>query len=95
MIKFETMSAAEIGRLVNSRKVKPIEVIEYFENRINENNSKINAFVYTKFDEAKERAKEIEDKLNAGTDIGPFAGVPFALKDFLSWACDFFGIVLF
>ena len=81
--KLELYSASELGQLVNERKIKPSEVIEYFKNRILERNPSINAFVYTKFDEAMELALKQDQMLLEGKYIGPFAGVPFGLKDFL------------
>ncbi|MCR5151085.1 MAG: hypothetical protein K6B52_07655, partial [Clostridiales bacterium] len=82
-IKLENLSACEIGKLVNSRTVSPTYVLRYFEKRIKERNSSINAFVYTAFDEAYENAKRLEERLENGEYCGVFAGVPFALKDFL------------
>ena len=82
-IKLEYLSASEIGRLVNNKQITPTEVLDYFIERINKYNDKVNAFVYTKFDYAYEKAKELESRLNKGENLGVFAGVPFALKDFL------------
>ena len=79
----EYMSAADIGRAVNNREITPSEVIEYFIKRIEERNSDTNAFTYTKFDYAREEAKKLEERLSRGEYCGPFASVPFALKDFL------------
>ena len=81
--KLEDLSAAEIGHLVNTRLIKPTEVLTYFEDRITRLNKSINAFVYTKFDEAYTIALKQEELLSQGEVLGPFAGVPFALKDFL------------
>lgn len=83
MKNLELLSAAEIGREVNAGHISPTEVVRYFEERIEEHNQDLNAFVYTKFEYAEEAAKELEARLAAGEDVGPFAGVPFALKDFL------------
>ena len=79
----ESLSAAELGRLVNEEKLDPEEVIEYFIRRIDEKNKDLNAFTYTKFDYARSEAKRLKARLASGEDIGPFAGVPFVLKDFL------------
>lgn len=79
----ESYSAAEIGRAVNSGKISPTEVIKFFEQRIEKRNKSLNAFVYTKFEYAEKSAKIIEQRLFEGEKVGPFAGVPFALKDFL------------
>ncbi len=82
-MKLETCSAAEIGRLVHRGEVSPVEVVDYFARRIEQRNPSLNAFVYTRFEEGREAAKALEARLTKGERIGPFAGVPFALKDFL------------
>ena len=81
--RLETLSAAELGRAVKSGHVTPTEAVDYFARRIERRNSSINAFVYTRFSEAREAAKLLESRLARGEDPGPFAGVPFAMKDFL------------
>ena len=84
MDELKDMSAIEIGKAVNNKQISPTEVLQYFEKRIEEENPKLNAIVYTKFDEAYERAKELEKELDKGEHkYLPLAGVPFALKDFL------------
>lgn len=79
--ELEKMSAYEIGKLVNDKVFTPIEVVKYFEDRIDNRNKRINAFTYTKYLEAEQYALELEKRLD--TEYLPFAGVPFALKDFL------------
>ena len=83
MEKLELYSAAEIGRLVNRHQLSPTETTEYFAKRIEKRNKSINAFVYTKFEEAIKSAKALEKRILKGENVGPFAGVPFGLKDFL------------
>ena len=83
MKELKNLSAVEIGRMVNSGEVSPTEVLDYFFKRIQVLNPKLNAFTYLKKEEAYERVKELESKLIEGEYVGPFAGVPFALKDFL------------
>ena len=82
-MKLETLSGLDLGSLVNKHEVSPTEVIKYFADRIETRNPSINAFTYTKIDEALEEAKMIEDKLLVGESVGKFAGVPVGLKDFL------------
>ncbi|MCR5232091.1 MAG: amidase [Acholeplasmatales bacterium] len=95
-IKLEYLSALEIGELVNDKKITPTEVLEYFEKRIKERNKSINAFTYTKFDEAYKEALKLEERLKKGEYCGMFAGVPFALKDFLpskkGWTHSYGGV---
>ena len=79
----EALSAAELGREIGTGHITPTEVIEHFVRRIEARNPSLNAFVYTKFEYALAEAKKLEARLARGEEIGPFAGVPFALKDFL------------
>lgn len=81
--KLENLSASQIGEAVRTKKISPIEVVEYFKQRIIANNEKINAFVYEAFSYAEKEAVKLQKRIDAGEDVGPFAGVPFALKDFL------------
>lgn len=82
-MSLEYLSAAEIGNLVNNKELKALEVLEFFKDRIEKRNKRINAFVYTKFEEAEQKALEMEEYVMQGLYVGPFAGVPFGLKDFL------------
>ena len=82
-MELERLSGLELGALVNKGEIKPSEVIEYFERRIEARNSSLNAFVYTKFDDAYEEARKLEERIMSGEDAGPLAGVPVGLKDFL------------
>ena len=95
-MKLEYLSALEIGELVNSKRITPTEDLDYFIDRINKRNKSINAFVYTKFDYAYGQAKILEERLKKGENLGVFAGVPFALKDFLpskkGWSHSFGGV---
>lgn len=82
-MKLETLTASELGNKVNNHEITPTQVVDYFLDRIDKKNKDINAIVYVKPEDAYNRAKELEAKLDADEYCGPFAGVPFALKDFL------------
>lgn len=82
MKELKDFSAFEIGFMVRTEEVSPTEVLDYFFERIKDYKA-LNAFIYTKEEEAYERARELERRIALGEDLGPFAGVPFALKDFL------------
>ena len=79
--KLELLSASELGDLVNRKVLTPTYVLDYYLRRIEKYNGRINAFTYLEVEYAKNRAKEIEERINKGEYVGPFAGVPFALKD--------------
>ncbi len=81
--KLETLSAAALGAAVGKGTLSPTQVVDYFARRIETRNPSLNAFVYTRFDHARAAAKALEARLARGENPGPFAGVPFGLKDFL------------
>src|ERR1700730_5697169 len=80
---FEVMTAAEIARQVNGKRISPTEVLEGAIARIEARNPVVNAFVYTAFDEARAAAKTLEARLAEGEHLGVLAGVPTAMKDLL------------
>ena len=82
-MELERLSAAELGRLIRAGHVTPTEAVSFFAARIERRNPSLNAFVYTRIEDALQAAKQLEQRLHDGEDPGPFAGVPFALKDFL------------
>lgn len=82
-IKLENLSGVEIGKLVNSGELLPTEIIQYFFDRIKKRNHSITAYTYTRYEEAMQAARELEERLNTSSNCGPLAGVPVCLKDFL------------
>ncbi|HAU50816.1 MAG TPA: amidase, partial [Clostridiales bacterium] len=82
-MELEKLSGVELGKEVLSGRITPTEVIRYFQARIEKRNPSLNAFTYTKFDDAFSEAKALEEKLLRHEEVGPLAGVPVGLKDFL------------
>lgn len=79
----ELLSGLQLGTMVNRKILSPLEVLDYFEERIAERNPSINAFTYLNFEDARNEAAILEKRILDGEYCGPFAGVPTALKDFL------------
>lgn len=98
-MELEKLSGIELGQLVNRKVVSPVEVIKYFQKRVEAINPTLNAFTYTKFDEALEEAKIQEKLILEGCSPGPLAGVPVGLKDFLpakrGWTASHGGVKSF
>jgi amidase/aspartyl-tRNA(Asn)/glutamyl-tRNA(Gln) amidotransferase subunit A len=82
-MELEKLSGVELGSMAKRGDVAPTEVIDYFFNRIEKRNPGLNAFVYTKYDDAIKEAKVLETLLAKHEEVGPLAGVPIGLKDFL------------
>lgn len=89
-------SAAEIARLVRQKAVSPVEVMAAAIARIEAGNPRLNAFVYTAFDEARAAARTAEQAVMDGGPLGPLHGVPVAIKDLFDfkpgWPATFGGI---
>jgi Asp-tRNA(Asn)/Glu-tRNA(Gln) amidotransferase A subunit family amidase len=75
------MSAAELALRIRRRDLSPVEVVDAFLNRIAEQNSDLNAFVLVLDDSARQAAREAEQALTSGKDLGALHGVPIAIKD--------------
>lgn len=93
---FAYVSAAELARRVRDRQVSPVELVEAFANRIEERNPSLNAFVFTDIDGARQAARQAEQAVVDGADLGPLHGVPTAIKDLFDfkpgWPATFGGI---
>ncbi len=89
-------SATEIALLIRQRQLSPVEVIDAFLDRIEARNPSINAFIFVGAEDARAAAKEAEQAVMKGSDLGPLHGVPVAIKDLFDfkpgWPATFGGI---
>jgi 1-carboxybiuret hydrolase len=77
----QSLSAAEIAQAVAARKLSALEATEAALARIAKHDSVLNAFTDVTADRARAKAKSVDAAIAAGQDIGPLAGVPFAVKN--------------
>lgn len=82
------LSGVQLAKLIRQRKVKCIDVIQAYINRIVDVNPQINGIVKYRFEEAKKEAHAVDKKLleNREDDATlekkwPFLGVPFTVKE--------------
>jgi len=75
-----TKSATELARLIRTRTISPVEVVEAHLRRIERINPQLNAIV-TLAPDALEQARAAESALTTGGEIGPLHGVPLTVKD--------------
>jgi amidase len=89
-------SATAMAAAVRSRELSPVEIVDYFLDRIAERNPSLNAFVFLAADEARDSARRAEKAVLDGDELGPVHGVPTALKDLFDfnpgWPATFGGI---
>jgi amidase len=75
--EYEQYDGLGLADLVRKQEVSPEELCEAAIERIEEKNPEINAVITPMFDKARAAAKTIKPE-------GPFAGVPFLLKDLMA-----------
>ncbi|MEK6303611.1 MAG: amidase [Acidobacteriota bacterium] len=74
-------SATTLAEMIRTKSASPVEVVEAHIRRIEEVNPKLNAFVTTTFDRAREEARSAEQRIARGESVGPLHGVPVSVKD--------------
>ncbi|HEY2044310.1 MAG TPA: amidase [Jatrophihabitans sp.] len=77
----ELPTAVQIAGAVRSGTWSAADVIQKALDRTNLLNSKLNALVAFRFDEALAEARRIDERVLAGLPVGRLAGVPFTVKD--------------
>ena len=76
-LEYEQYDGLGLAELVRSKQVTPAELVEAAIQRIERHNPRLNAVVYTLYDQARSVAQgRLPD--------GPFHGVPFLLKDLIA-----------
>jgi 1-carboxybiuret hydrolase len=76
-----SLSAADIASAVASGRTGATKIIEAALARIREHDPVLNSFTAVTEDRALKRAKAIDAAHGRGAQIGPLAGVPFAVKN--------------
>jgi len=75
------MSASEIAQAVVARKLSAVEVTEAALVRIRKHDQILNSFTDVTAERARAKAREVDTAIAAGKNVGPLAGVPFAVKN--------------
>jgi aspartyl-tRNA(Asn)/glutamyl-tRNA(Gln) amidotransferase subunit A len=75
------LSATELGGLIASREISPLEAVEAYLARISEVHGKLNAYITVCADQAREEARQAGEEIARGEYRGPLQGVPVGVKD--------------
>jgi aspartyl-tRNA(Asn)/glutamyl-tRNA(Gln) amidotransferase subunit A len=78
---FRTVTVAELAGRVTDRSMTASEVVAAALDRIERFDAELGAFVAVDADAALAEADAIDQRIAAGEDVGPLAGVPLAVKD--------------
>ncbi|MGM9486979.1 amidase [Ideonella sp. YS5] len=76
-----SLSAVELRRLIGSREVSPVELLDACIARIEAVNPYVNAVTATCFDRAREEARAAERAVLDGRPLGLLHGLPMGVKD--------------
>jgi Asp-tRNA(Asn)/Glu-tRNA(Gln) amidotransferase A subunit family amidase len=75
------MAATDLGRLIGSREISPVEVADAVLSRIERLNPILNAYLTVTADLARQQAKTAEARASRGELLGPLDGIPYSVKD--------------
>ena len=74
------MNIIEKSQSIRNHETTALENLEGFIKRINKDNPKIKAFLELNTDEALKKAKQIDDKIKDGQNVGNLAGLVIGIK---------------
>ncbi|GMO12650.1 MULTISPECIES: AtzE family amidohydrolase [unclassified Bradyrhizobium] len=75
------MTASEIAGAVAARKMSALDATEAALSRIKQHDGVLNSFTDVTADRARAKARAVDADIAAGKEVGPLAGVPFAVKN--------------
>lgn len=76
-----TLSITEAQRLIVSRALSPVELVEAFLDRIAAVDGTIHSYILVMAEQARGAARQAAAEIGAGRWRGPLHGIPFAVKD--------------
>ena len=74
-------SVAQLGQLIQSKQVSPVEVAQAFLARLEGLQPTLNSYITLVEEESLGAARQAEKEIQGGTYRGPFHGIPVGLKD--------------
>jgi aspartyl-tRNA(Asn)/glutamyl-tRNA(Gln) amidotransferase subunit A len=80
------LTIADAARLIERRRLSPVELTDALLARIQALDPQLNAFLLPTPEKAREQAKAAEREIMAGRYRGPLHGIPFGLKDIYATA---------
>ena len=84
MIDITNLTIQEASKLLASKQLKAVEVVNLFLARAENLNKKLNCFITISRDHALKSAKKVDKLIANNQKLNPLAGIPLALKDLYS-----------
>lgn len=83
MLDFSNLTIKHLSKLIASREISCLEVVDATMERIQKLNPKLNAFITVLDQPAKREAKHADLLIKQGKYLGPLHGIPISLKDLI------------
>lgn len=77
-------SVAELASLIKDRKISSVELTEFFLNRIEQHDEKLEAIITVTRERALQQAEQMDVELEQDIYRGPLHGIPYGAKDLLA-----------
>ena len=82
--QFSYCSISELSNLIKNKKISPVELTQYFLNKLETIGPQYNAIAHINKKSALKQAEIAEKKIINNEYLGSLHGIPFAAKDLLS-----------
>ena len=80
MHELNFLSAVSMAERIRQKHLSPVELVESHLSRIQELNTRLNAFVQVDAEGARRQAQRAEEAVRNGNELGPLHGVPISIK---------------
>ena len=77
------LTIKDLSKLISTREISPVDLIEATLERIARLNPVLNAFITVLEDSARQDAKNADALIKEGKYRGPLHGIPVSLKDLI------------
>ena len=81
MEKIGYMPINKLRKMISSKEISPVEIMNETFERINSLNSRFGAYITLDQEGSLKKAKEAEEAVIKGKDLGPLHGIPIPIKD--------------
>jgi Asp-tRNA(Asn)/Glu-tRNA(Gln) amidotransferase A subunit family amidase len=75
------LPAWQLEEMVVKREISPVELTEYFLDRLDQLEPTLHSMITVAHDHAREAARAAEDKIMRDEELGPLHGLPLSIKD--------------
>jgi aspartyl-tRNA(Asn)/glutamyl-tRNA(Gln) amidotransferase subunit A len=83
LLDISNLTIKHVSKLIASRKISCLELVEVTIERIEKLNPKLNAFITMLDESARREAKHADSLIKQGKYLGPLHGIPISLKDLI------------